>query len=336
MADRTPWEQLADQLGAGASKYVPEIFETLADENEARLLLAASPPATLEELAERTGMGTGEIEKMIDPLFRKGMLFKSQKKDGTRYYRVRHVMQFHDATAVMNDPPRKMLELWKQYTEKEWAETSNTYADMLGRSPVRVLPVNVNVDVNTQILAFEDVRSLVDSARNIAVTRCSCRVIDGACGKSVEVCMQLDKAADYAIERGTGRPLTKEEAIEMLEACEKEGLVHCSENKQALGTVICNCCQDCCINWPALDTGVGRFIAPSRYRAAIDAEDCNGCADCLERCFFGALTMEGEDGDALAVVDAEKCMGCGACQVVCPPVAISMEAVRPEEFVPAG
>ena len=35
---------------------------------------------------------------MIDPLFKKGLLFKSKKPDGTRYYRVRNVLQMHDST----------------------------------------------------------------------------------------------------------------------------------------------------------------------------------------------------------------------------------------------
>ncbi len=38
---------------------------------------------------------------MIDSLFRKGILFKSRKPDGIRYYRVRQVLQLHDSTAVM-------------------------------------------------------------------------------------------------------------------------------------------------------------------------------------------------------------------------------------------
>jgi Pyruvate/2-oxoacid:ferredoxin oxidoreductase delta subunit/DNA-binding MarR family transcriptional regulator len=328
MPERAPSEQLAELIGAGDSKIVAAIFETLTDEDEARVLLAAAPPATVQELAERTGLEESEIEKMIDPLFKKGLLFKSRKAEGTRYYRVRSLGQFHDSSAVMIDPPQKMLDLWKQWMEEEWLEVTRQRP----RPGMRVIPVNVSVDFNSQILAFEDVRELIGRARIIAVTRCSCRAIDGACGEPLEVCMQLDKAADYAIERGTGRSLTDDEALDMLRMCEEEGLVHTAGNAKT-GHVVCNCCRDCCINWTSPSQALERFAAPSRFRASIQEEECTGCELCVERCFFDAMHMD-EDG-LMASVTEENCLGCGLCQVVCAPEAIVMREVRPQEFIPA-
>jgi Pyruvate/2-oxoacid:ferredoxin oxidoreductase delta subunit/predicted transcriptional regulator len=333
MAEKGLCEQLAERVGAGDSRIIAEIFAALTDESEARLLLAASPPATKEELAQKSGLPVDEIERMIDPLFRKGLLFKSKKTDGVRYYRARHLLQLHDSTAVATDPSREMMDLWKRFMAEEWADFSRKFEEKLPNSVMRVIPVNVSVDLNTQILAFEDVTQLIESARSIAVTRCSCRAIDGACGKSLEVCLQIDRAADYAIERGTGRSLTKEEAINLLKMCEEEGLIHVAENKKALGHVICNCCNDCCINWPSVRSDRGKFAAPSRFRAWVDPGECIGCELCLERCFFDAMRME-EEGD-LAAVDAEGCMGCGLCQVVCPTDAILMQEARSEAFIPA-
>ena len=123
MGNKTVYTELAEQIGAGASRIVPRIFESLIDENEARVLLAAAPPATLDELAQRTGIAAPQIAAMTDPLFRKGLLFKSKKPDATRYYRVRQVLQLHDATAVMQDPPRQMLDLWKEFMRTEWNDT---------------------------------------------------------------------------------------------------------------------------------------------------------------------------------------------------------------------
>ena len=48
---------------------------------------------------------------------------------------------------------------------------------------------------------------------------------------------------------------------------------------------------------------------------------------------FAVSPMDEEE--AIAAIDGEKCMGCGLCQVVCPTDAIILNAVRPEEFVPA-
>ena len=52
MAEKTINEQLAEQVGAGDSKIIAAIFGTLTDENEAKLILAAAPPATVEELSD--------------------------------------------------------------------------------------------------------------------------------------------------------------------------------------------------------------------------------------------------------------------------------------------
>jgi ferredoxin len=330
MQDKTVYAQLAEKLEIGArpSEVVPRILETLLDETEARLLLAAAPAATVEELSAKTGIDTAKIETMLDPLFQKGVLFKSKKPDGIRYYRVRQVVQLHDATAVMNNPPPGMLDLWKEYKLTEWSEQIKVFQTPV----VRVIPINVSIQPNAQILASDDVSNLIEGARNIAVTKCSCRAVDGACGQPVEVCLQLDRAADYAIERGTGRKLTRKEALDMLEMCEDQGLVHVAENRQGVGHVICNCCRDCCINWPSVKAGVGKFAAPSRFRAVIDADACNGCELCIDRCFFDALKM----ADAsLAAVDEDKCMGCGVCRVACMLDAINLKVVRPQEFVPA-
>jgi len=331
MQEQSIYEQLAQklELAGRKSKIVPKILEKLLNDKEIKLLLAASPPATVEELSAKTGLDVATVESMIDPLFKKGLLFKNKKPDATRYYRVRQVLQLHDSTAVMNNPPAGMMDLWKEYTKTEWGEEIRVF-----QSPVlRVIPINASVEPNSQVLAYDDVTTLVKNARNIAATKCSCRAIDGACGMPVEVCMQLDKAADYAIERGTGRKLTQKEALDMLDMCEEEGLVHIAENKQGQGHVICNCCSDCCINWTSIRTGVGKFANPSRFVAKIDLGKCNGCEKCVDRCFFDALTMM--DDGSCAVVNEEKCMGCGVCRPVCVPEALALELIRPAEFIPA-
>jgi Pyruvate/2-oxoacid:ferredoxin oxidoreductase delta subunit/DNA-binding MarR family transcriptional regulator len=332
VAEKTVYQELAEGLGAGDSRFIPGIFEILTNEDEARVLLAASPPATIQELALKTGIAEAEIGQMTEPLFKKGLIFKSKKEDDIRYYRVRNLLQMHDATAVMIDAPRQMLDLWREFMAEEFDEYSRKIEAVIPSPVVRVIPVNVTIEARTHILAFDDVKNIVEEARNLAVAPCSCRVIDGKCGKSVDVCIQINKAADYAIERGTGRRLEKNEALEILRRCEEEGLVHVGNNQRAPGHIICNCCSDCCLNWPSVRRGLRKFVVPSRFEATVDAGLCSSCETCLERCYFDAISMVGE-GDT-AFINSEKCMGCGVCTVTCPEEAISLNEVRPEDFVP--
>jgi Pyruvate/2-oxoacid:ferredoxin oxidoreductase delta subunit len=239
----------------------------------------------------------------------------------------------HDATAVTIDAPQRMLDLWKTYMAEEFPAYNRLVEEVLPRAAVRVIPVNQSVTAQSQILALDDIRDKVAKARNIAVTACSCRKIDGSCGKPVEVCFQLDKAADYSIERGTGRPIGKEETLKIMSQCEQEGLIHVSDNTRAVGHVICNCCSDCCLFWTSLRTGLGKFVAPSRFCAEVDAANCSSCETCLDRCYFDAIQMSGENDTAQ--INPGKCMGCGLCQVTCPEEAIALKEVRPEAFIPA-
>jgi Fe-S-cluster-containing hydrogenase component 2 len=214
--------------------------------------------------------------------------------------------------------------------EKEWPAYGAKIMEILPGSIMRVIPVNEGIVPESKILAYDDVIRIIEEAKTLSVTKCSCRVIDGACGKPLEVCMQVDRAAEYNIERGTGRALSKEEAKSILKMCEEEGLVHVADNRQVVGHVICNCCKDCCLNWAVMQ-GPKKWVAPSRFEAEVDAEACVGCETCVERCFFDAISMTKD----LAVVDPTKCLGCGVCTLPCPTEAIRLKEVRSAEYVPA-
>ncbi|MGZ3591961.1 MAG: ATP-binding protein [Thermodesulfobacteriota bacterium] len=330
MADRILYQQLTEAVGAGDSPLIQEIFEGLVNNDEAKVLLAAAPPATAGELSQKTGLPEGTIKTMLESLFNKGLIFKTKKGEELKYYRVRNIPQMHDATVLSPGISRKVLDAWKAYMKKEWPAYGRKITDVLPTSMLRVIPVNEGIKPESRILVYDDVIKLIEKAKTLSVTKCSCRVIDGACGKPLEVCIQVDRAAEYSLERGTGRAVSKSEAIKILKMCEEEGLVHVADNRQVLGHVICNCCKDCCLNWSVM-TGPKNWVAPSRFTAVVDPDLCTGCETCPERCFFDAIAVN----DDLAVVNAEKCMGCGVCTVSCPTEALRLKEVRPADFVPA-
>jgi len=333
MSELTDCQMLSQMIGAKPEGIMADIFSNLTDDNDTKLLLAAAPPATIKELAEKTGFEETEVAKRLNTLFLKGLIYKSKKPDGTKYYRVRHVIQMHDATAIVDNPDPELINLWKKYMDQEFDEQMRQIEGFLPAPAARVIPIDISLDGHkTQVLAFDDTRKIFDDARSIAVTKCSCRVIDGACGKPVEVCIQINKAADYAVERGTGRKITKDEALDIMKECAKEGLIPCADNKRSVDMVICNCCEDCCENWSSIRAGEGKFIAPSRFAAVVDIDECSSCEECVEKCFFDAINMDGEGGTAAII--PEKCMGCGVCTVDCPTEALSMTEVRSADHVP--
>ncbi|MBT4089625.1 MAG: 4Fe-4S binding protein [Deltaproteobacteria bacterium] len=330
--DMTPYVEMAKSLGFENSILMPKMFQMIVDADEAKIVLAASPPKTVEELAAETGFTSDRAQDLLDQLFIKGLIYKSKKPDATRYYKFRSYIQFHDGTVLTPGISQEYLDLWKEFEKTEMAALRDSVKEIERRQGMRVVPVNVIVEAQKEVMAPDDVVKMIDDADKIAVTNCSCRVIHGITDVPLEVCMQMNKAADYALDRGTGRELTKQEAMEMLKMCEDEGLIHCVDNKRDLGYLICNCDGVGCGNWGGNKGYAKTFTAPSRFKADVKMESCSLCEACLDRCFFDAISMTGED-DA-AVIDPVKCMGCGVCIPVCEDDAISMKEIQPVEFIP--
>lgn len=325
------YESLAEKIGMGNSPLIPRIFEALATPEEAQLLLAM--PGTAATLSATLGRGEPEVQADIDALYRKGLAFKKGTPEGTLYRMCRDLMQFHDASILWPEAPRSFLDMWQSFMEQEWPAFSEAVDKMLPKPVTRIVPVSESVDARQQVLAFEDVLQMIEEAQTIAVTNCTCRLTARKCDRPVEICLQLGKAGAYAIDRGTGRSVDKAEAVELLKKAEEAGLIHTTMNRASETHFICNCCNDCCMVFPMIINRKLNMCDPSRFAATIDEEACTGCGDCLERCYFSALSLAA-DGSA-AVIDAEECMGCGLCKVVCPEGAIALEAVRETEFIPS-
>jgi Pyruvate/2-oxoacid:ferredoxin oxidoreductase delta subunit len=326
-----PYQEFAKLIGGSSSKILPRIIEKIADEKEIKILMAAFPAATVAELSNKAGIAKEEVESLVKTMFLKGLLFKSQKEGEQRYYRVKSVPQFHDSSILWKGATKEFHHLWKEYMEKEFLEFGKIIENVIPNPVIRIVPVGATIESKAKVLAFEDVREIVNKARLLAVTPCTCRVIDGKCGKPVEICIQVNRAAEYSLERGTGRALTKEEALQLLHLAEKEGLVHVVDNRKNVDHIICNCCRDCCLNWRLPNPH--KFVAPSRFQALVNVDDCIGCQTCLERCFFDAILIEGDEPRAR--INPEKCVGCGVCTITCPTEAITMKEVRPPEVIPA-
>jgi Pyruvate/2-oxoacid:ferredoxin oxidoreductase delta subunit len=325
------YQELASRIGLGESKIAPRLFRMLADDTDVKVLFAL--PGTVSDVAAKTGLAPEEAEKRVRELFVKGLVFPSHKTSPPSYRMCRDLVQFHDATILWEGAPREFLDLWQEFMETEWPELASRFSKMLPKPFTRVVPVNVAVQARTHILDFESVREIVNKAKVLAVTKCTCRLTAHKCDRPLERCLQVNNAASYSLARGTGRKINAQEALEILRMAEEEGLIHVTTNRHEVDHFICNCCPCCCQTMPILIKGGIRVVDPSRFRAEINRELCTGCGNCHQRCYFGAVSWDDGEGST-SVVTAEKCMGCGLCAVTCPADAIELVETRPEVFVP--
>jgi len=331
MGNADLYQKLSKKIGTENSVLIPQIWRTICSEEEAEILNAM--PATAEDLAEKFNKSVNEMNSIIHDLFIKGVAFEVIKEGETRYRMPNHIIQFHDATILWKDAPGEMIDLWVKYMDEEFPQIPEMLTAINYPPFFRVIPINEGIEAKSQVLPYENAAKIVEEANNIAVTDCTCRLIMKKCDKPLNACLQLNKGADYAIKRGTGRKIDVVEAKQILRECEEAGLVHTTENRAGVGTVLCNCCECCCEALPYLKNPATKgIVAPSRYRASVDEESCTSCGSCLDVCPVGAISMNDND---IAGVDSDLCIGCGLCTNDCPVDAIILVEVREESFIPS-
>lgn len=331
MANQTVYKELSKKLMMENSEILPRIWSLVCTEEEAEMVNLL--PGTVEDIAERAGKSVDEMNAIMQSLFHKGAAFESVR-DGKTYYRMpRHVVQFHDATILWQEAPPEMIELWVEFTNsKEYHQLLELATEVKLPAFLRVIPINTNIEAKSQILVYEDAAKLVEDARSLAVTTCVCRKSMKNCNGPLEVCLQLNRGADYTIKRGTGRKIDVQEALAILKKSEEAGLVHMTDNRAGSVNVLCNCCSCCCeILRYATDAKTKGILAPSRYQASVDKDECTSCGMCIDICPTNALSMSESD---VAEVNTANCIGCGLCASTCPIEAIILKEVKTEEFIP--
>lgn len=333
--DKDVFEQLTDRIMLTGSKLIPELFRMIVTEEEAALMMAM--PGTPEQLAEKVQRPVSDVESTCLSLYHRGVAFKSYKSATVGYKMCRDMVQFHDATILWPEAPQAYLDLWQCFMEEEWPDFARLADQFFPKAFTRIIPVEQAVEsANQQVVDVESANLIVETAQKLAVTRCTCRVIAHKCDSPVEVCIQVDNAARYTLDRGTGREVSREEALDILRMCEEKGLVHVTMNRAHAGHFICNCCSCCCQALPLVISEGLNICDPSRYLAQIDPELCSGCETCLDRCHFNAVVALTAEGNASGMqVLADRCMGCGLCQITCPEGAISLVETRPIDFIPS-
>lgn len=328
------YDKMAGKIMLHGSKLIPELFKMIASQDEAELLITM--PGTPEQLAETTGKDRDNIEKMCTQLYHKGLAFKTLKGDKVGYKMCRDLVQFHDATILWAEAPKEYHDKWQRFMEEEWPQFARAIDKILVKPFTRVIPVSKSIEAENQILDFESAENMIQKADVLAVTKCTCRLIAHRCERPLEVCLQINNGARYTIVRGSGREVGKNEAMEILKLSEKEGLVHITMNKASGGHFICNCCGCCCQTLPLTISEGLKLTDPSRYKAVINSDLCNGCGICQDRCYFNAIEeISSKDGNNIMKVIDDKCIGCGLCSVTCPEGAIILEVLRPADFIPS-
>jgi Pyruvate/2-oxoacid:ferredoxin oxidoreductase delta subunit len=330
------YEGLAEHLSTVGMGYpvretLLEILREHLDPSEAEIALSLPnrvipfAPVSVDDILDRVSISRDALETALERMVEKGALFTGTTPSGERGYALLHVGFGFPQTYFWKgeDTPqsRKIAGLVAKYFNRQ--VTREAYGS--DTKQYRYIPVDKAIKPDLQaVFPVQLMEHVIDNARRIAVAHCPCRVsyrlAGRGCDHPTEVCMKFDELADFVIERGLARELSKEEALGVIRLSEEKGLVHFVDN--AMGEIKhnCNCCGCACWN-------VGNIrrrkiprdaIMATYFMRETDAEACCGCGECVAICPVDAVQMT----DGVPSIDSEWCIGCGVCATVCPTDAV--------------
>ncbi|MEJ2096743.1 MAG: 4Fe-4S binding protein [Deltaproteobacteria bacterium] len=323
-------------MGYPASDALPDLLKSMFTPVEAEVALAMSAnllPLEVEEIsviAARAGISKAETADLLAGMAAKKAVYSAPTPSGRTGYALHQVGYGMPQAYLWQGPEGK--------TSTEMARRIVKYfsvpvtREVYGKSPTKsykYAPVGLTVDVTRQgVLPHDQIRTIIEAADRIGLAHCPCRTSARVLGRtdcrhSLEVCFKYDEMADFVIEQGLARRVSADEALSIMQACEKEGLVHMVDNAQGDVKHTCNCCGHYCWNVGIIARKrVPRDVLMSvYYLRKTEPEACIGCGACAEICPVQAVTMDAEDRPVVAM---DWCIGCGVCMVSCPGDAITM------------
>jgi Na+-translocating ferredoxin:NAD+ oxidoreductase subunit B len=306
-----------------------KVLEYLFTPEEAEMALRLQMmPETPDQVAARIGADPVETEKMLYAMSGKGQIMRMGPPGGYMYMAMPFFVGIYEFQLKRMD--RKFSELMEEFKPVLMSLTW-----LKGKTKeIRTVPVNQAVDKQSAVMSYEIAEEAVMGAEKVTLSDCICRkqkgLLNKTCSYPIETCLSFNMAADFYAENGLGRPVSKEEALDVLKKGGEAGLVlQLGSSKNPSG--LCMCCGCCCAileEYKKLEKPARE--ANSNFFAQVDHVLCTACGTCVDRCQMGAISI-----DDVARINLDRCIGCGACAVACPTEAVKMiRKSAEEEFIP--
>ncbi len=348
MAEADVYEKLRRKISlwpikVPRSREAMEMLRTLFTEEEAEFLTHFTAPyqeaETIEQIVERTAKPRQRVQQIVDRLVSRGLLFRfTSRRDGNVYYSlmpmIPGIFEFYFVSVRDSDEKRKVSELFEKYYVAgggmEGGASNYPWARVMPAE--KTITLDKEISSGHEILPFEKMSEFITTSRKMAVMNCACR-IHKQCDHPLETCLVFDYFAEFMVERGHGRYLNIEKALELLEKMEKTGLVHSTTNVQTRPQFICSCCTCACgILRGLYELHNPRAIAKSNFLPVRNDELCNACRKCVRICPMEANVYHAShdnEPDRILFLE-ERCIGCGLCAYNCPNDAMKLVKIRDE------
>ena len=320
---RAPWSQT-----------LRAILRELYTEQEADLVSRMPTGlAPLRRIAEVTGLPQKRLAGLLAGLSAKGLVFDTEIAGEWRYAISPFVIGVFEYTMMRADGgvdfPR-MARLFKDYLA-----TSGGFveANAGGRKQALVIRTIPHTEAladqpHVEVLDHEKAEEIIERSRDFTAGTCSCRheklhLGEKQCDTPLDVCLSLNSGASWVTRHGFGRPISKEEARDLLSMAKDKRLVLNADNVRRDVSFVCLCCSCCCNVLGGIRRfGLPHLLVTSRFVASPEGACCTGCGACVRACPIEAIRMSeplraGQVRDRRPAVDASFCIGCGVCGLAC-------------------
>jgi ferredoxin len=205
---------------------------------------------------------------------------------------------------------------------------------------MRTIPVAKSIRPQHRVSTFDEVAALLQETDGpFVILDCICRKKKRMVGETCQVtdrretCLGIGGLAHSVLESGIGREIDRDEAVAIITANQKEGLILQPSNS-VQADFICSCCG-CCCGMLSMHQSLPKPVDfwASNFYARVERTACNGCGICSRHCQVGAVDVPVKKQPAR--VDLNRCLGCGHCVAACPQEAIVLQKKSAEVKPPA-
>ena len=260
-------------------------------------------PYDVETIAKMNNMSVEDCQKRIDHLCWVGVLEMTREgPEKKKHYNVPIFVPGSAEFMMMND------ELTAQHPELATFFNLMTQMPLEGVTPMvppggagvgmHVIPVEKAIDHENHSASVEHISHWLSKYDKYSVGQCTCRKQQSMRGEGSgeingEFCMGMGDMAEYCVDKGMGRYISYDEALEILERAERHGFVHQVTNIDGEDKIvaICNCAPGVCNALRTSQLYNTPNMSRSAYRAHVEKEKCVACGKCVEVCPVGAAKL---------------------------------------------
>ena len=281
-------------------------LDEVLTKEEAKFLLnfkKTRVPYDTPTLAKMNNMSEEECQKMIDHLCWVGVLeMNRENADHHKQYNVPIFVPGSAEFMMMND------ELTAQHPNLATFFNLMTQMPLENVTPMvppggagvgmHVIPVEKAIEHENNSASVEHISHWLSKYDKYSVGQCTCRKQQTMRGEGSgeingEFCMGVGDMAEYCVDRGMGRYITYDEALEILARAERHGFVHQITNIDGEEKIvaICNCAPGVCNALRTSQLYNTPNMSRSAYRAHVEKAKCVACGKCVEVCPVGAAKL---------------------------------------------